>query len=366
MLYWLVVALVEAHGSHGHLRAGGEHDHSGHLKELGDRSDLATGITEFPLLRELFRFSPVPNSLLAIGLVTLVSTTSLWIMPPLKGLTLSFLVAFAAGCLLGNVMFHLLPAVFAGPPWMRIAPIIAFILFAYMGKYIAQSQGTSGHSHSHDVYAHRHTTVLSEARAESTAVASEDGVQRRKKQEQEQGQELDVVDTDTEIVVHSEDHRSGAFALVNVAADFLHNMVDGAALALAFDVSKEKGILSFVLMCSHEVPHQFGDFAILIQTGMSKASALTAHLATSSGLAFGALLYGSVKRFRGYGLGLPIPLDVELEDVTEPLLAGVFLYIATMGVFPELLEIESNGRPAITTLAQFGGLAAGLYLMLSV
>lgn len=364
MLHWLVLAVVEAHGSHGHAKAAGDHIASQHSGHLADQIDLTARITEFPLLREVFRFSPLPNTLLAIGLVTLISTTSLWIMPPLQGLTLSFLVAFAAGCLLGNVMFHLLPGVFAGPSSLQLLPILAFVLFAYLGKFIAQSQGSSGHSHSHDVYAHQHTTVLSEHKGESTAVS--ETTSKNQTVRQRRKEESDVVDTDTEIVVHSEDHRSGAFALVNVAADFMHNMVDGAALALAFDASLDKGILSFVLMCSHEVPHQFGDFAILIQTGMSKASAIAAHLATSSGLALGALLYGLVKRFRGYGIGVPIPLNTPLEDLTEPLLAGVFLYIATMGVFPELLEIDSNGRPALTTLVQFGGLAAGLYLMHSV
>lgn len=402
MLKWLILAAAaEAHGSHGHGATVHLEDLLAKIEKLPEsvhrefadlvaRTDAGEKITEFPLLRTLFAFSPLANTLMAIGLLTSLSVSVLWVSPPLEGLPLNFLVAFAAGCLMGNSLFHLMPsAICSGSKTLTLIPVLTFVAFAYIGKLIANSQGQSGHSHSHDIYAHQHTTMLTAEKMSHTAVTENISDEiKEDSQSTAVGKPADrelrrrgalsasktaaagraaVVDTDTEVIMHTEDSRNGAFAIINIAADFLHNLVDGAALALAFDTSRDKGILSFVLMCAHEIPHQFGDFALLIQTGMPKGSAISAHLATSSGLAIGALMYGFAKKFYRLGdLVLPFNVKLDIEELADPALAGVFLYIATMGVFPELLDSNSNWSPLVTTAVQLCGLAAGLYLMQSV
>jgi zinc transporter ZupT len=57
---------------------------------------------------------------------------------------------------------------------------------------------------------------------------------------------------------------------LNLAADFTHNFTDGLAIGASFLVNKNLGFITTITILLHEVPHEIGDFAILIQSGCSK------------------------------------------------------------------------------------------------
>lgn len=57
---------------------------------------------------------------------------------------------------------------------------------------------------------------------------------------------------------------------LNLAADFTHNFTDGLAIGASYLVGKNVGFITTVTILLHEVPHEIGDFAILIQSGCSK------------------------------------------------------------------------------------------------
>jgi zinc transporter 7 len=57
---------------------------------------------------------------------------------------------------------------------------------------------------------------------------------------------------------------------LNLAADFTHNFTDGLAIGASFLVNKNLGLITTITILLHEVPHEIGDFAILIQSGCSK------------------------------------------------------------------------------------------------
>lgn len=57
---------------------------------------------------------------------------------------------------------------------------------------------------------------------------------------------------------------------LNLAADFTHNFTDGLAIGASFLVSRNLGIITTVTILLHEVPHEIGDFAILVQSGCNK------------------------------------------------------------------------------------------------
>ncbi len=57
---------------------------------------------------------------------------------------------------------------------------------------------------------------------------------------------------------------------LNLAADFTHNFTDGLAIGASFLVNRNLGFITTVTILLHEVPHEIGDFAILIQSGCSK------------------------------------------------------------------------------------------------
>ena len=54
---------------------------------------------------------------------------------------------------------------------------------------------------------------------------------------------------------------------LNLAADCAHNFTDGLAIGASFLVSQNLGIITTFTILFHEVPHEIGDFAILIQSG---------------------------------------------------------------------------------------------------
>ena len=56
-------------------------------------------------------------------------------------------------------------------------------------------------------------------------------------------------------------------------------------------VQKATGITTTIAIVIHEVPHEVGDYAILIKSGFSKINAITAQFMTSAGGLLGAI-YG--------------------------------------------------------------------------
>jgi len=57
---------------------------------------------------------------------------------------------------------------------------------------------------------------------------------------------------------------------LNLAADFTHNFTDGLAIGASYLAGEKIGIITTITILLHEVPHEVGDFAILVQSGCSK------------------------------------------------------------------------------------------------
>ena len=82
----------------------------------------------------------------------------------------------------------------------------------------------------------------------------------------------------------------------------------------------------------HKMPHEIGDFAILVQSGYPKHKAMLLQLSTAMGAMIGTCTF----------CGL---LADSFSSVATmwilPFTAGGFIYIATVSVIPELLEDTS-------------------------
>ena len=69
-------------------------------------------------------------------------------------------------------------------------------------------------------------------------------------------------------------------------ANFIDNFTHGLAVAGSFLVSFRLGVFSTFAILIHEIPHEVGDFAILLQSGFTRWEAVKGQLLT----AFGGLL----------------------------------------------------------------------------
>lgn len=63
-------------------------------------------------------------------------------------------------------------------------------------------------------------------------------------------------------------------AVTNLVGDGLHNFIDGGIVAAAFLASPELGIATAIAVALHEIPQELGDFGILVHAGMKPKRAL--------------------------------------------------------------------------------------------
>lgn len=138
--------------------------------------------------------------------------------------------------------------------------------------------------------------------------------------------------------------QSSCGGYLNLAANCTDNFTHGLALAASYSSSHTVGILTTAAIVCHEVPHEVGDFAILMQSGFSKWSAAKAQLFTSFGGVFGV-----VAGFVAEGAS---------EDVQWILsfTAGGFLYISLVSILPNLFNTSSLRVFAVQVILLLSGI----------
>ncbi len=156
------------------------------------------------------------------------------------------------------------------------------------------------------------------------------------------------------------------------SADFTHNITDGLAMSASFYTSPTIGATTTVAVFFHEIPHEVGDFALLIQSGFSKRAAMGAQFVTALGALLGTLIGIAVQEYGGSGGegadgrfdGL-MGTSLSWGDMLLPFTAGTFLYVGTVAVIPELLETGKDRSLELRkTAQQFIAMAAGAGIML--
>ena len=301
------------------------------------------------------------------------------------------MVAFAVGGLLGDTLFHLLPEIFLGedaPEHVRfvlvepnknlllgVAIMVGFVTFVAMDKGLRiATGGEGGHDHSHS---HANGAVTSGKIAATTTRASGvDNVSSKgelKSRKVPTNQDGTASGHDLPKKEISPSVKLGGY--LNLIADFTHNITDGLALSSSFYASPTIGATTTVAVFFHEIPHEVGDFALLIQSGFSKKKAMGAQFVTAVGAFLGTAIGISVQELGGSadGTGLGggrnaglMGTSLSWGDMLLPFTAGTFLYVGTVAVIPELLETGPNrGLEIRKTLTQFAAMATGAGIMLA-
>ncbi|XP_055457004.1 zinc transporter ZIP13 isoform X2 [Psammomys obesus] len=116
---------------------------------------------------------------------------------------------------------------------------------------------------------------------------------------------------------------------LNLLANTVDNFTHGLAVAASFLVSKKIGLLTTMAILLHEIPHEVGDFAILLRAGFDRWTAAKLQFSTALGGLLGAC----------FAIWTQSPRGVEETVVwILPFTSGGFLYIALVNVLPDLLE----------------------------
>ncbi|KAK0145801.1 Zinc transporter ZIP4 [Merluccius polli] len=133
--------------------------------------------------------------------------------------------------------------------------------------------------------------------------------------------------------------------------DGIHNFADGLAMGAAFALSWRSGLATSLAVLCHELPHELGDFAILLHCGMSVRNALLLNIGSA------------MTSFVGLYIGLSVATDVATNQWIAAVTAGLFLYVGLADMLPTMIHIKSK-RPWLTFLLQNIGLLGGWSILL--
>ena len=144
-------------------------------------------------------------------------------------------------------------------------------------------------------------------------------------------------------------HPVGTMSMIG---ESLHNFIDGVVIAASFLASPSIGIASTLAIVLHEIPHEIGNFAILLHSGYGKKKSLLLNMLSASA----AIL----------GTALVLITSTSLESFTVymlPFAAGNLLYIAGSDLIPELHKHTQPHQGWLQLIAIVCGMGS-MYLVL--
>uniref|UniRef100_A0A182PJW2 EF-hand domain-containing protein n=1 Tax=Anopheles epiroticus TaxID=199890 RepID=A0A182PJW2_9DIPT len=156
--------------------------------------------------------------------------------------------------------------------------------------------------------------------------------------------------------VHSPPGSLSAVAWMVVMGDGLHNFTDGMTIGAAFANNIAGGFSTAIAVFCHELPHELGDFAVLLKAGMSAKEAVYYNLLSS------------LLSLLGMVVGIIVGHQPEASSWVFAVAAGMFLYIALVDMIPELTSSHGAEERCKTSefVLQFLGLTLGFSIMMVI
>ncbi len=225
----------------------------------------------------------VLSTVISIGLAALLSFRLL------SGLV-DRLVCVSAGLLLTVALTHLLPESFH-------AEVDAFVLGwvllgSILGFFLLEKAALIHHTHHHEGDAHRH----------------------------QHGHD-------------AHEARRGGWPIL--IGDAFHNFADGIVIAAAFLLDWRAGVLATLAVMAHEIPHEVGDFMILLNAGFTRRKAFVFQMLSGASAVLGGITGFFV--LEASAALLPYALTVA---------AASFIYISLSDLLPEMMRRKSLRQSA--------------------
>ncbi|XP_012945688.1 zinc transporter ZIP10 isoform X1 [Aplysia californica] len=155
---------------------------------------------------------------------------------------------------------------------------------------------------------------------------------------------------------HSVPNSVAAVAWMVILGDGIHNFSDGLAIGAAFASSITGGFSTSVAVFCHELPHEIGDFAVLLRAGMSAKQAILYNCLSS------------LLCFLGMLIGVAIGNISSASLWIFAVVGGMFLYIALVDMLPEMssMDTQKGENPFLHLLFQVLGIVLGSGIMLLI
>jgi solute carrier family 39 (zinc transporter), member 7 len=134
------------------------------------------------------------------------------------------------------------------------------------------------------------------------------------------------------------DHKHGlaAAGVLNIIADLMHNFTDGIAIGVTYSTGGSIAAATTISIFFHEIPHELGDFAILLESGFTKFQAIKVQMVTALAAVLGTLV--------GLCAGSFSPFNEILLSITT----GGFLFVSTLGILPMISSKRNLSFTQIT------------------
>ena len=178
------------------------------------------------------------STLLSIGLAA-------WLSFRYLAKVIDRLVPVSAGLLLATAVTHLLPEAFHSEADPQV---LGWVLLAgILGLFLLEKLALIHHTHHHEGDLHHHA--------------------------------------------HGHDkHEAGRGGLPILIGDAFHNFADGVVIAGAFLVDVQLGFIATLAVMAHEIPHEVGDFMILLNAGFTRRRAFVFNLVSGLSAVLGGLI----------------------------------------------------------------------------
>ncbi|XP_062578243.1 zinc transporter ZIP10-like isoform X2 [Saccostrea cucullata] len=302
---------------------------------------------------------------------------------------LQFLVSLAVGALSGDALLHLIPHAFTseggdtdggrGEVYKGLCGLAGIYCFFIIGRlqgiYMSrkvkeQDKGTK------ENYLDMTLNIISEDEEKSESIAlklSDD--QDTTEQKQTQENETSHLHEHKHSIEHEHSHEyehpkghghshdhpvprsMGGLVWRVIIGDGIHNFSDGIAVGVAFAASITGGLSTSVAILCHELPHEMGDFAVLLKNGMTIKKAILCNCVSS------------LLSFIGMAIGLAVGNMGDSSPWIFVGIAGMFLYISLVDLLPEMSLLDAGNReqrPFRQFLFQLGGAGVGIGIMLLI